>query len=194
MLLWVKSRHLPLTVALALAAQLIVLVPGRRAIAVPALFGSGVDLPIATLVALPSATLAARFLSGMSAADDIAARNVWLWDRAAMLLMIAGLLVVGMALMPEGGTAGIASALTVSGLGWLGVACARIFGERFGAAAPAMYLLLCCAVGRHDGGSLFFWQFPLMTEADARAVACAAVLVVATCLIRVPDQLRATAR
>lgn len=99
-------------------------------------------------------------LPGMSAADVAAVRNTWLMDRAALLVLIAGMMTLGAVMIPVYGTAGVAQALSVGGPGCFGVICGRLCGLRVGAAAPASYLFVCCAIGERADGRLFFWQFP----------------------------------
>ena len=94
-------------------------------VGLPALDGSGVSLPLATLAALVPATMIAWSLPGMSAADVAAVRNTWLMDRAALLVLISGMMAQGAVMIPVYGTAaGVAQALSVGGLGCFGVACA----------------------------------------------------------------------
>lgn len=145
---------------LCLAAQLVTLPLASMTVGLPALVGSGVSLPLATLAALVPATMIAWSLPGMSAADVAAVRNTWLMDRAALLVLIAGMMALGAVMIPVYGTAGVAQALSVGGLGCFGVICGRLCGLRVGAAAPASYLFVCCAIGERAGGRLFFWQFP----------------------------------
>lgn len=95
-------------------------------------------------------------LPGMSAADVVAVRNTWLMDRAALLVLIAGMMALGAVMIPVYGTAGVAQALSVGGPGCFWVICGRLCGLRVGAAAPALYLFVCCAIGERAGGRLFF--------------------------------------
>lgn len=132
-------------------------------------------------------------LPGMSAADVAAVRNTWLMDRAALLVLIAGMMALGAVMIPVYGTAGVAQALSVGGLGCFGVICGRLCGLRVGAAAPASYLFVCCAIGERAGGRLFFWQFPLMTTLARQSAVCVSVLVVSACVCRVPDRVRIAA-
>lgn len=162
-------------------------------VGLPALVGSGVSLPLATLAALVPATMIAWSLPGMSAADVAAVRNTWLMDRAALLVLIAGMMALGAVMIPVYGTAGVAQALSVGGLGCFGVICGRLCGLRVGAAAPALYLFVCCAIGERAGGRLFFWQFPLMATLARQSAVCVAVLVVSACVCRVPDRMRIAA-
>lgn len=131
--------------------------------------------------------------AGMSAADVAAVRNTWLMDRAALLVLIAGMMALGAVMIPVYGTAGVAQALSVGGLGCFGVICGRLCGLRVGAAAPASYLFVCCAIGERAGGRLFFWQFPLMMTLACQSAVCVAVLVVSACVCRVPDRMRIAA-
>lgn len=132
-------------------------------------------------------------LPGMSAADVVAVRNTWLMDRAALLVLIAGMMALGAVMIPVYGTAGVAQALSVGGPGCFGVICGRLCGLRVGAAAPALYLFVCCAIGERAGGRLFFRQFPLMTTLARQSAVCVAVLVVSACVCRVPDRVRIAA-
>ena len=132
-------------------------------------------------------------LPGMSAADVAAVRNTWLMDRAALLVLIAGMMALGAVMIPVYGTAGVAQALSVGGLGCFGVICGCLCGLRVGAAAPALYLFVCCAIGERAGGRLFFWQFPLMMTLACQSAVCVAVLVVSACVCRVPDRMRIAA-
>lgn len=152
-----RMAQLPM---LCLAVQLVTLPLASMTVGLPALVGSGVSLPLATLAALVPATMIAWSLPGMSAADVAAVRNTWLMDRAALLVLIAGMMALGAVMIPVYGTAGVAQALSVGGLGCFGVICDRLCGLRVGAAAPASYLFVCCAIGERAGGRLFFWQFP----------------------------------
>ena len=169
-----KTARMALLTILCLAAQLVTLPLASMTVGLPALVGSGVSLPLATLAALVPATMIAWSLPGMSAADVAAVRNTWLMDRAALL-------------------AGVAQALSVGGLGCFGVICGRLCGLRVGAAAPASYLFVCCAIGERAGGRLFFWQFPLMMTLACQSAVCVAVLVVSACVCRVPDRMRIAA-
>lgn len=180
-----RMAQLPI---LCLAAQLVTLPLASMTVGLPALVGSGVSLPLATLAALVPATMIAWSLPGMSAADVAAVRNTWLMDRAALLVLIAGMMMI-----PVYGTAGVAQALSVGGLGCFGVICGRLCGLRVGAAAPALYLFVCCAIGERAGGRLFFRQFPLMTTLARQSAVCVAVLVVSACVCRVPDRVRIAA-
>lgn len=182
-----RMAQLPI---LCLAAQLVTLPLASMTVGLPALVGSGVSLPLATLAALVPATMIAWSLPGMSAA---AIRNTWLMDRAALLVLIAGMMALGAVMIPVYGTAGVAQALSVGGLGCFGVICDRLCGLRVGAAAPALYLFVCCAIGERAGGRLFFWQFPLMTTLARQSAVCVAVLVVSACVCRVPDRVRIAA-
>lgn len=116
-----RMAQLPI---LCLAAQLVTLPLASMTVGLPALDGSGVSLPLATLAALVPAAMIAWSLPGMSAADVAAVRNTWLMDRAALLVLIAGMMALGAVMIPVYGTAGIAQALSVGGLGCFGVACA----------------------------------------------------------------------
>lgn len=186
-----RMAQLPM---LCLAAQLVTLPLASMTVGLPALVGSGVSLPLATLAALVPATMIAWSLPGMSAADVAAARNTWLMDRAALLVLIAGMMALGAVMIPVYGTAaGVAQALSVGGLGCFGVICGRLCGLRVGAAAPALYLFVCCAIGERAGGRLFFRQFPLMTTLARQSAVCVAVLVVSACVCRVPDRVRIAA-
>ena len=178
-----RMAQLPI---LCLAAQLVTLPLASMTVGLPALVGSGVSLPLATLAALVPATMIAWSLPGMSAADVAAVRNTWLMDRAALLVLIAGMMALGAVMIPVYGTAGVAQALSVGGLGCFGVICGRLCGLRVGAAAPASYLFVCCAIGERAGGRLFFWQFPLMMTLARQSAVCVAVLVVSACVCRVP--------
>ena len=188
-----KTARLALLTMLCLAAQLGTLPLASMTVGLPALVGSGVSLPLATLAALVPATMIAWSLPGMSAADVAAVRNTWLMDRAALLVLIAGMMALGAVMIPVYGTAGVAQALSVGGLGCFGVICGRLCGLRVGAAAPALYLFVCCAIGERAGGRLFFWQFPLMTTLARQSAVCVAVLVISACVCRVPDRGRAHA-
>lgn len=95
MRLWMKSRRLALLTMLCLAAQLVTLPLASMTVGLPALVGSGVSLPLATLAALVPATMIAWSLPGMSAADVAAVRDTWLMDRAALLVLIAGMMALG---------------------------------------------------------------------------------------------------
>lgn len=95
MRLWMKSRRLALLTMLCLAAQLGTLPLASMTVGLPALVGSGVSLPLATLAALVPATMIAWSLPGMSAADVAAVRNTWLMDRASLLVLIAGMMALG---------------------------------------------------------------------------------------------------
>lgn len=174
-------------------AALFTLPLASMTVGLPALVGSGVSLPLATLAALVPATMIAWSLPGMSAADVAAVRNTWLMDRAALLVLIAGMMALGAVMIPVYGTAGVAQALSVGGLGCFGVICGRLCGLRVGAAAPASYLFVCCAIGERAGGRLFFWQFPLMMTLARQSAVCVAVLVVSACVCRVPDRMRIAA-
>lgn len=90
---------------LCLAAQLVTLPLASMTVGLPALVGSGVSLPLATLAALVPATMIAWSLPGMSAADVAAVRNTWLMDRAALLVLIAGMMALGAVMIPVYGTA-----------------------------------------------------------------------------------------
>lgn len=115
-------------------------------------------------------------------------------DCAALLVLIAGMMALGAVMIPVYGTAaGVAQALSVGGLGCFGVICGRLCGLRVGAAAPASYLFVCCAIGERAGGRLFFRQFPLMTTLARQSAVCVAVLVVSACVCRVPDRMRIAA-
>lgn len=96
-------------------------------------------------------------------------------------------------MIPVYGTAGVSQALSVGGLGCFGVICGRLCGLRVGAAAPALYLFVCCAIGERAGGRLFLWQFPLMTTLARQSAVCVAVLVVSACVCRLPDRVRIAA-
>lgn len=164
MRLWMKSRRLALLTMLCLAAQLVTLPLASMTVGLPALVGSGVSLPLATLAALVPATMIAWSLPGMSAADVAAVRNTWLMDRAALLVLIAGMMALGAVMIPVYGTAGVAQALSVGGPGCFWVICGRLCGLRVGAAAPALYLFVCCAIGERAGGRLpvnrpFVWPY-----------------------------------
>ena len=111
-------------------------------------------------------------------------------DRAALLVLIAGMMALGAVMIPVYGTAGVAQALSVGGPGCFWVICGRLCGLRVGAAAPALYLFVCCAIGERAGGRLFFRQFPLMTTLARQSAVCVAVLVVSACVCRVPDRMR----
>ena len=184
-----KTARMALLTILCLAAQLVTLPLASMTVGLPALVGSGVSLPLATLAALVPATMIAWSLPGMSAADVAAVRNTWLMDRAALLVLIAGMMALGAVMIPVYGTAGVAQALSVGGLGCFGVICGRLCGLRVGAAAPASYLFVCCAIGERAGGRLFFWQFPLMMTLACQSAVCVAVLVVSACVCRVPDRM-----
>ena len=171
-----RMAQLPM---LCLAAQLVTLPLASMTVGLPALVGSGVSLPLATLAALVPATMIAWSLPGMSAADVAAVRNTWLMDRAALLVLIAGMMALGAVMIPV--------------YGCFGVICGRLCGLRVGAAAPASYLFVCCAIGERAGGRLFFWQFPLMTTLARQSAVCVAVLVVSACVCRVPDRVRIAA-
>lgn len=120
-----KTARMALLTMLCLAAQLVTLPLASMTVGLPALDGSGVSLPLATLAALVPATMIAWSLPGMSAADVAAVRNTWLMDRAALLVLIAGMMALGAVMIPVYGTAaGVAQALSVGGLGCFGVACA----------------------------------------------------------------------
>lgn len=105
-----RMAQLPM---LCLAAQLVTLPLASMTVGLPALVGSGVSLPLATLAALVPATMIAWSLPGMSAADVAAVRNTWLMDRAALLVLIAGMMALGAVMIPVYGTAGVAQALSV---------------------------------------------------------------------------------
>lgn len=186
-----KTARMALLTMLCLAAQLVTLPLASMTVGLPALVGSGVSLPLATLAALVPATIIAWSLPGMSAADVAAVRNTWLMDRAALLVLIAGMMALGAVMIPVYGTAGVAQALSVGGLGCFGVICGRLCGLRVGAAAPASYLFVCCAIGERAGGRLFFWQF--LTTLARQSAVCVAVLVVSACVCRVPDRVRIAA-
>ena len=163
-------------------------------VGLPALVGSGVSLPLATLAALVPATIDCVVAAWHCLRLDVAAvRNTWLMDRAALLVLIAGMMALGAVMIPVYGTAGVAQALSVGGLGCFGVICGRLCGLRVGAAAPASYLFVCCAIGERAGGRLFFWQFPLMMTLACQSAVCVAVLVVSACVCRVPDRMRIAA-
>lgn len=188
-----KTARMALLTILCLAAQLVTLPLASMTVGLPALVGSGVSLPLATLAALVPATMIAWSLPGMSAADVAAVRNTWLMDRAALLVLIAGMMALGAVMIPVYGTAGVARALSVGGPGCFGVICGRLCGLRVGAAAPALYLFVCCAIGERAGGRLFFRQFPLMMTLACQSAVCVAVLVVSACVCRVPDRMRIAA-
>lgn len=189
-----KTARMAQLTMLCLAAQLVTLPLASMTVGLPALDGSGVSLPLATLAALVPATMIAWSLPGMSAADVAAVRNTWLMDRAALLVLIAGMMALGAVMIPVYGTAaGVAQALSVGGLGCFGVICGRLCGLRVGAAAPALYLFVCCAIGERAGGRLFFRQFPLMTTLARQSAVCVAVLVVSACVCRVPDRVHIAA-
>ena len=141
-----KTARMALLTILCLAAQLVTLPLASMTVGLPALVGSGVSLPLATLAALVPA-------------DDCVVA-AWLMDRAALLVLIAGMMALGAVMIPVYGTAGVAQALSVGGPGCFGVICGRLCGLRVGAAAPASYLFVCCAIGERADGRLFFWQFP----------------------------------
>lgn len=188
-----KTARMALLTMLCLAAQLVTLPLASMTVGLPALVGSGVSLPLATLAALVPATMIAWSLPGMSAADVAAVRNTWLMDRAALLVLIAGNDGTGC-----GDDTGIwhgrdRAGAICGGLGCFGVICGRLCGLRVGAAAPASYLFVCCAIGERAGGRLFFWQFPLMTTLARQSAICVSVLVVSACVCRVPDRMRIAA-
>ncbi len=96
-----KTARMAQLTMLCLAAQLGTLPLASMTVGLPALVGSGVSLPLATLAALVPATMIAWSLPGMSAADVAAVRNTWLMDRAALLVLIAGMMALGAVMIPE---------------------------------------------------------------------------------------------
>ena len=181
-----RMAQLPI---LCLAAQLVTLPLASMTVGLPALVGSGVSLPLATLAALVPATMIAWSLPGMSAADVAAVRNTWLMDRAALLVLIAGMMALGAVMIPVYGTAGIAQALwaDLAASGWP----VRTESWRSGTCLIPVRLLCDWRAGR--------WTLVLLAvspDGDACPSIgrlCGRIGRIGMCLPRVPDRMRIAA-
>ena len=181
-----KTARMALLTMLCLAAQLVTLPLASMTVGLPALVGSGVSLPLATLAALVPATIIAWSLPGMSAAD-VAAGSCG---------------VAGVDCGNDGTGCGDDTGIW-HGRGRAGAICGRTWllrGDmwppvrteswRGGTCLIPVRLLCDWRAGRW---TLVLLAVSLMTTLARQSAVCVAVLVVSACVCRVPDRMRIAA-
>lgn len=161
MTLWFRAHHIGI-VGLALTGTICAeVLLGEFYVGIPAFIYFDTSVALSLMAAIPLIVAIAIIFDGNEPNIGIPLRNTVQYDYISFFVIVAVLLISGVALTPRLGGAGICMALTILGCGSLGIICSRLFGRKTGGAVAPIYIVICCLVGTPPMQEPLPWQFPL---------------------------------